>query len=306
MLNLRSICWRTFTLSVVFALVLVCFSRNSYAFFDGTNNDADAVLGQIDFSKAGANLVDSQGLSVGADTGAAINESKSVGTFGVSSEALRNQAGLAVDPVSGILWVADPGNNRVLGFLNAKGFTNGEAATIVLGQPDFHSYFVNNTDGQPSETPTDSSLAGPTALAVDPATGNLWVADTQNNRVLVFEGRTFANGMPASAVYGQANSFTTNGGCNSGTSTSAGVLCQPQGVAIDTHQNLFIVDTNNHRVLEFDKGATPPFDIAPTLVIGQADFTGKICGDTAPPATPLANSLCNLRVSQSTRTTMSM
>jgi hypothetical protein len=78
--------------------------------------------------------------------------------------------------LDGTLWVADTGNNRVLGWQNgASGFANGAPATFVLGQPDFHSYFVNNTDGQPTPTPTQSSLAGPTAIAIDPTSGNLWV-----------------------------------------------------------------------------------------------------------------------------------
>jgi sugar lactone lactonase YvrE len=285
LLKSRSICWQMLTLSTTCALLLICLSYNSYAFFDGVNNNADTVLGQVDFSNAGANLVDSQGLSFGLDTGAAINESKAIGTFGVTNETLRSQAGVVIG-LDGTLWMADTGNNRVLGFANATTFANGAPAKVVLGQPDFNSYFVNNTSGQPSAAPTQSSLAGPTALAIDPVSGNLWVADTQNNRVMVFEP-PFTKGMSASAVYGQGGSFTTNGGCNSGTNASAGVLCQPQGIAIDAHQNLFLVDTNNHRVLEFDDGAAN-FNAAPTLVIGQADFTQKVCGN----APPSANSLC--------------
>jgi NHL repeat len=84
-------------------------------------------------------------------------------------------------------------------------------------------------------------------------------------------------------------SFITNSGCNTGTSTTtAGALCQPQGVAVDAARNLFIADTNNHRVLEFDGGAISPFNVAPTLVVGQTDFTLKACVN----APPTANTLC--------------
>ncbi len=262
----------------------------AHATFDGTSNVADAVLGQLDFSKAGVNSVDAQGLNVGLDTGVAINETN--GTFGVTSEALRNQAGVVVG-LDGTLWVADTGNNRVLGWLSATSFANGDKAKFVLGQPDFNSYFVNNTAGQPAATPTQSNLAGPTALAIDPVSGNLWVADTQNNRVLVFEP-PFVSGMNAKEVFGQGGSFATNTGCNHVSTTTAGALCQPQGIAIDASQNLFIVDTNDHRVLEYDNGASS-FNTIANLVIGQPDFTHKICNNNGNNATgdPTSqNSLC--------------
>ena len=39
------------------------------------------------------------------------------------------------------LYVADSGNNRVLGFRNAASFANGQKADIVVGQPDFATTF---------------------------------------------------------------------------------------------------------------------------------------------------------------------
>ena len=250
------------------------FTGLARATFDGTNNVGDAALGQVDFNKAGVNSVDARGLSFGFDTGVAINGI--TGSFGITSEAIRSSAGVAVG-LDGKLWVADTGNNRVLAWPSATSFANGDAATIVLGQPDFNSYFVNNTAGQPAATPTSSSLAGPTALAIDPVSGNLWVADTQNNRVLVFEP-PFTTDMAASVVYGQGGLFTTNSGCNNGSTTTAGALCQPQGIAIDPSQNVFLADTNDHRVLEFDD-AGANFNASPDLVIGQPDLLHKICNN---------------------------
>jgi sugar lactone lactonase YvrE len=277
-------------LTLTFTLAGQFFPGLAHATFDGTNNVADKVLGQIDFNKAAADFVDAQGLSLGFDAGVAINETN--GTFSVTSEAIHSSAGVAVG-LDGKLWVADTGNNRVLGWPSATSFANGDAATIVLGQPDFNSYFVNNTGGLPFATPTQSSLAGPTALAVDPVSGNLWVADTQNNRVLVFE-QPFTTGMLASVVYGQGGVFTSNGGCNHVGTTTAGALCQPQGIAIDPSQDVFIVDTNDHRVVEYD-AAGANFNSTPDLVIGQPDFLHKICNndglnDTGKP--PSQSSLC--------------
>ena len=47
--------------------------------------------------------------------------------------------GIALDMTSNPpgLFVADAGNNRVLGFRNSASFANGQKADLVLGQPDF-------------------------------------------------------------------------------------------------------------------------------------------------------------------------
>jgi len=253
---------------MIAAAALVLMSYPAYASFDGTGNAADAVLGQLDFTKNAVNFVDASGLSVGTE------------------------AGVVVDS-SGGLWVADTSNNRVLGWPNAASFSNGAPATIVIGQPDFNSSYANNTGGLPGAAPTAATLWGPSALAIDPASGNLWVADSQNNRVLVFEP-PFVSGMNASQVYGQSGSFTTNGGCTHVGTTTAGALCLPQGIAIDGAENVFLVDTNDHRVLEFDSAASN-FNQTANLVIGQPDFTHKICNNSGNNLTgqvPSAQSLC--------------
>ena len=58
------------------------------------------------------------------------------------------------------LWVADQANNRVLGFKNAAALSNGQAADLVVGQPDFQL------------TGIDDYLSRPAGVAVDSA-GNL-------------------------------------------------------------------------------------------------------------------------------------
>jgi hypothetical protein len=55
-------------------------------------------------------------------------------------------------------------------------------------------------------------------------------------------------------VFGQLGLFTT-GICNEqgggfSTAVSAGSLCRPVGVALDSTNNLYAVDTNNNRIFE--------------------------------------------------------
>lgn len=62
---------------------------------------------------------------------------------GVTASSLLQPSGVTVDG-SGNLYVADLGNNRVLGFKDATSLTNGSLADLVLGQPDFVSGSPNN------------------------------------------------------------------------------------------------------------------------------------------------------------------
>jgi len=73
--------------------------------------------------------------------------------------------------------VSDPLLNRLLFFPNNGGYSNFQAASKVFGQQDFNSSKAGN----------DSlSMSGPHHISRD-TDGRLYVADTGNNRVLIFD-----------------------------------------------------------------------------------------------------------------------
>ena len=82
------------------------------------------------------------------------------------------------------LYVSDPYNHRVLGFRDVRKLVPGSAADIVIGQPDLATAVCNYPTGDPLQ-PTQASLCRPFGLLVD-ASGNLYVADAANGRVLRF------------------------------------------------------------------------------------------------------------------------
>ena len=159
-------------------------------------------------------------------------------------------AGLTFDS-SGNLWVADGGANRILEF--SPPFTNRQAASLVLGQPDF------TTDNNNS---TQSMLSSPGGLAFD-SSGNLWVADTYDNRVVEYRA-PFSNGESASLAIGQPDLVSTGG------NTTQSTFDQPDSVAFDSHGNLWVADAGNNRVAEF----TSPFSTGmnATVIIGQDSY----------------------------------
>jgi sugar lactone lactonase YvrE len=150
---------------------------------------------------------------------------------------------------------------------NAIGpWTNGQAATLVLGQPDF------TTDT--SDT-TASTMHHPTDVAVDPATGKVFVAEQGNNRVLRFaSGAALVNGGAAEAVLGQPD-FTTNT-----PGTTASTMNMPYGVFADSGGRLWVSEFANHRVLRFDNAAAKANGANADGVLGQANFTSNAAATT--------------------------
>lgn len=99
--------------------------------------------------------------------------------------------------LEGSLWVADTGNHRVLRF--PKDPTSEEISLVpdlVIGQPDF----TTATSGSDM-----SHFNRPYAVRVR-SNGWLYVADNENNRILIFEP-PFSNGMNATASFGYGISY---------------------------------------------------------------------------------------------------
>jgi hypothetical protein len=175
---------------------------------------------------------------------------------GTSQSALSAPAHLASD--GQLLWVADTGNNRVLGF-QLSTIATGAPAAIVLGQADFTSGAANR-----GGTPAADTLAGPRGIAIE--SGRLVVADSLNHRLLIWQPVPDTNGAPASAVLGQAD-FTSNApnydgsnnGCpgldscnnpNIGKRPTLHTMARPGAVWLDG-DDLWVSDTCNNRVLRF-------------------------------------------------------
>ncbi len=175
----------------------------------------------------------------------------------VEGRELFGPQGIALDTsVSpAILYVSDTYNNRVLAWKNAAGFTNGQKADLVIGQFNGQDFYHTLPLGP--GTSFQSGLNLPSGLAV--SGGDLYIADTGNNRVLRFR-KPFQNAgnLFPDLFLGQPN-LNSNKVNNNGTGqpgaqgvafVSGGTL-QTVGLTFDSAGNLWLTDPGNRRVLRY-------------------------------------------------------
>jgi uncharacterized protein (TIGR03437 family) len=204
----------------------------------------------------------------------------------VEGRELSTPLGIALDTSVSppIVYVADSGNNRVLGFQYATQLKAGAFADVILGQPDRFS----NLPAGPGVSVRSTGLNVPSAVAVD-SLGNVYVADTGNNRIVRFPRPT---AQPAGSsqlpdmVLGQP-SFNTRTANTAGISAKTLALSSSNafrsGLAFDASGNLWVADTGNNRVLSYPASVLTAgtSGAAATLVVGQNDFASTTAPTSA-------------------------
>ena len=173
----------------------------------------DLVLGQPDGWSSGEN----RGRGVGPDT-------------------FRWPHAIAGDDQT--LYIADAGNHRVLGYSPVP--DEDRPADLVLGQPSFETAFE-----LPHVPQGPRALRFPYGIAVGGHA--LIVADTANNRVLLFQGPP-RTGTHAAADHVLGQDDFDGSGENRWHAVARDSLCWPYGVAFHRGR-LAIADSGNNRVI---------------------------------------------------------
>jgi uncharacterized repeat protein (TIGR01451 family) len=194
---------------------------NGYSGDGGPATDAE-------FNFAQGVAVDSSGnlYIADLDNGVIRKVDAATGIISTISEGLLAPLAVAVD-ASGSLYVADASSSSIRKLAaGTRVFTTvaGNGAASFIG------------DGGPA---TSAQLNQPFGVAVD-VSGNLYIADSSNNRV-----RKVAAATRVITTVAGNGSFTYSG--DGGPATSAS-LREPYGVAVDGSGNLYISDTRNHAV----------------------------------------------------------
>lgn len=200
--------------------------------FVRTFQDASNVIGQSEFTRGLENQ----------------------GNAAPDATTLLLPSGLAVSPDGALLFIADSGNRRILGYREVPS-TPGQAASMVFGRTDFVS-------GDFIDDP--ATLRSTSGMAV--GDGVIAVADGIRQRVLIYpiptaDGATFS----PIAVVGKQNLDDTAEGCDQQT------LHTPSDVQITPDGKLIVADAGGHRVLIWNHVPTTDGVLA-DAVLGQPNF----------------------------------
>jgi len=199
---------------------------------------ADLVIGQPDFGREGRNAKGEAGA-------ATLNVPTGVASAG------------------GVLAVADAWNHRVLLWHGCPERSN-RPADVVLGQSDFAGGLANRG----SDRPRADTLNWCYGVAI--VGERLFVADTGNRRVLVWNRIPSANGAGADLVLGQRD-FTTRDE-NAGEGAGPLGMRWPHGIAaID--DAILIADAGNNRIMVW-RSLPQANGVACDFVLGQAGMAG--------------------------------
>lgn len=142
--------------------------------------------------------------------------------------------GLAVDRQSGNLYIADSGTNRVR-VIDAQGIIHAFAGS---GDPG------DSGDGDVALT---ARFNGPTGLAFEQKSGNLYIADSTNNRVRKVTRDGKITTIAGTGAIGR--------GGDGGNATKA-TLNVPVAITTDDRGDVFVADSGNNRVRRIDAGGT--------------------------------------------------
>lgn len=193
------------------------------------NTPADVVLGQPDMLTRTAN------------------------TGGLSPSSMNAPWHLWVS--GGKLMVSDYSNHRIL-IWNSIPTVNQSPANTVVGQANMNS----NVNG--FTTPTAASLSLPYEVTSDGV--KLIVADTNTNRVLIWNTIPTTNGVSADVVLGQADMSSKVLG------TTSALTVTPSSVFMHNNK-LYVLDGTGKRMLVWNSIPTVN-STAPDSVFGQPDF----------------------------------
>ena len=201
-----------------------------------------------------------------------------VATAANTAIGMNSPRGVAYDATNKVLYVSDASANRVKQFnvdplvlISGNTGTDGPSATKVLGQ----ALFTTTTAAT-----TVAGLSSPRGVTYDSTNSRLYVVDTTNNRIMVWNVASITDGEDAVDAMGQYDqtSFSdpvpvyTKSGANDGVNIFG--FSSPVGLAINyTSHQMFVSDTTNNRVLVYNLDSNNNFiDKIPDYVLGQPNF----------------------------------
>jgi sugar lactone lactonase YvrE len=163
-----------------------------------------------------------------------------------ASASMSSPLGVSVDG-GGNIYLVERDNNRIRVIAHANGGLFGISMTA--------NYIYTIVGGGQGSYEGDGKIsnAGPLYTPYGVATdtnGNIYLADSNNNRIRFVpktSGSYFGQSMTANFLYTIAGNGSASYG-GDGAVATAGQIRFPNGVTLDSEGNVYITDTNNHRI----------------------------------------------------------
>lgn len=185
---------------------------------------------------------------------------------GVGPNQVTTIDGTVLDEKNQRLFATDGANNRILIWDIEPSHLKSQSpdAIAVIGQADFTSKIASSTD---------AGLSHPGSIFYDDANNRLFVSDSGNNRVMVFDvsPQHTKTGMSAIGVIGQPDFTSHDPGLG------PDHLARPARLLHDpATQRLFVGDGGNRRILIFNVAPDQmKMGMAAANVLGQDDFNSR-------------------------------
>ena len=159
------------------------------------------------------------------------------------NDDFKNPTNMIIDNSEEILYVTDSGNDRIIIFELVTGTTCPSGTEKIIDGVCFVEKFG-------SAGTTDGKFDDPTGLAFDSTDDLLYVADTNNNRIQIFEIVTGTTCPSGTEKIIDGVCFVEKFGS---AGTTDGKFDKPIGIALDTTKNLlFVADSDNDRIQAFN------------------------------------------------------
>jgi hypothetical protein len=207
----------------------------------------------------------------------------------LATQGILDQPGGAVLDGAGNMYIADTLHNRIR--MVCASATSATIAGTGCAGAGVISTITGNGDGTYSGDggpAIDATVSLPGYVALDGA-GNLYIADTGNNVIRVINAATGV----ITTVAGIAGASPTPCGAKTdavgdGCPATQALLNTPEGVTLDAAGNLYIADTNDHRI----RKVSATTGIISTIAgsgFTNSDGTGGYNGDNIPAGTAQLN-----------------
>jgi sugar lactone lactonase YvrE len=220
------------------------YNPEGVAAYNGTvyvSNTKDNVVAAVSGGKTSIVAGSYEGYGEAGDGGQAVDA------------RLYQPTGLAYDPTTGDLFIADTGDNAIREVDTSTGVITRYAGNGTAG---------DTGNGGPAAS---AELNQPQGLAVD-AHGDLFITDADNNQVREVT--------PDGVIHDFAGNGTAGYRGDGGLAASA-ELDQPSGVAVDSDGNVFIADSANDVIRRVDAGTGDITTVAGNHTAGNTGNGGS-------------------------------